>query len=904
MLRGWIVVIACISCGTASAQAQQSRAPQRRAAPQGYYLQDDVEYYAPSQGVQQAAAATPTGRPPVAARERSMQQASRKPSSGGLMGKFRLPNLIPKVLRGEGGPQEESRYDSEPPMPYDEAELQDTPQRQSAARPARQPSSPQRQQMAPQRQPSTAGRQQMAGQPAPSRPAVEARPAPPAASRVARSSPTTGARRNELAEALAGLGDSNSEELSTSPESSASVADADAQGEMVAPTADDAADAPSYVDERAARPSTAAASRRPAAQAAQRPAPRRATAERAVDVRDALMSDGSVNDEIAARAADAASQESDDPVNSLAKPRPPAPRASAPRTAVAPTTPVAKEIAQRTIASGDFAEALQAKPRTSPSPAPASREAADDVAAAPTAPANRATVVETKPTVTASRSSTLPSAISSPGLRPQREVLYSAKQPVIHSNIEGPQQIVVGRKATYRVTLENKGDVSARDLTAVIAAPVGAEVVDAAASNGEVQHTPVDGVAAKEIKWQLYELSAGSSQTLTLELIPRSGREMQLGVQWSHAPVTGQATVLVQEPKLAMEIAGPGEVQFGKSQRYSLVLSNPGNGAAEDVTIELTPPGGSQDSMVRHKVGTLAAGESKKIELELTAREAGELNIKAAAMAAGDLRTEVVKSVLCRKAELEIDWRGPDQKFAGASATYFLRVRNPGTATADDVTVEVNLPAGAELIKASEGHEWDADRRAITWKAGAIAAGEEKFLQVDCRLSQPGVNNMELSAQTAKGDLSDVKTVPVMVEALADLKLEVIDPKGVVPVGEMAVYEIHIKNHGLIAAKGIEVVAMFSEGVEPSHVEGGQHSIRDGRVAFRPIDELAAGGETVLRIHAKATASGTHVFRAEVSCQELEAKLAAEETTRFFTEEERWADASTAYAEEGETQTR
>jgi hypothetical protein len=105
----------------------------------------------------------------------------------------------------------------------------------------------------------------------------------------------------------------------------------------------------------------------------------------------------------------------------------------------------------------------------------------------------------------------------------------------------------------------------------------------------------------------------------------------------------------------------------------------------------------------------------------------------------------------------------------------------------------------------------------------------------------------------------------------------------------------------MTAARGVNVVAMFSQGLDPSHVEGGQHSIRDGRVAFRTIDDLPAGGEAVLRIHAKASQSGTHVFRTEVACDELEVKLAAEETTRFFTEEERWADASTAYSDSSST---
>ena len=69
--------------------------------------------------------------------------------------------------------------------------------------------------------------------------------------------------------------------------------------------------------------------------------------------------------------------------------------------------------------------------------------------------------------------------------------------------------------------------------------------------------------------------------------------------------------------------------------------------------------------------------------------------------------------------------------------------------------------------------------------------------------------------------------------------------------------------------------------------------------------DLAAGGETVLKIHAKATQSGSHIFRTEVACEELEVKLAAEETTGFFTDDQRWADASAAYADEaGATQMR
>jgi hypothetical protein len=93
-------------------------------------------------------------------------------------------------------------------------------------------------------------------------------------------------------------------------------------------------------------------------------------------------------------------------------------------------------------------------------------------------------------------------------------------------------------------------------------------------------------------------------------------------------------------------------------------------------------------------------------------------------------------------------------------------------------------------------------------------------------------------------------------------------------------------------------VGLFSEGIDPVSVEGAQYSIRDGRVSFRTIKSLPAGRDIVLRIHAKATQPGTHLFRAEVTCQDLDIRLSSEETTRFFQDKFRWAEGSTPYMAE------
>jgi uncharacterized repeat protein (TIGR01451 family) len=761
-------------------------------------------------------------------------------------------------------------------------------------------------------------------------------PAPRSAEpRVARSSPRLDNRHNELADALTGLRDSMQSE--PEPPADAPVEAVEESEDIIAPPAADGGEsAPSYLDNIG---NGATDEDAPEGSDAASTAPR-GWSSGPLDVRDALLGDAAPSSPAAAASNPPARYATPPAPAAAPTPRPTAPRASAPqaqRSAAPATTPrssprpapaAERDLAADLVGDGEYArpttepetdEALGAieaapapieyEPAPSPAPTPAPvRPRAATPAPAVTAPSTTPPAAASSTRVTTTVPQSRPTTPAVPrniaNIRPRGDVLASCRPPMIISSVAGPQRIIVGRPSEYRVVVENKGDQAARQLVATVAVPGWAAVEDAVASNGEVnRQAPVADGDPQAIKWELYELGAGEAHTLTLKLVPSSGRPLLLAVQCDQAPATAEATVDVQEPKLQMEITGPEEVMFGKSQRYTLLLSNPGTGDAEDVVIELVPPGGDVKAPVRHKVGALAAGSTKTIELELTAREAGELKMQAAAMAAGDLRSEMVKTVLCRRAKLDVDWRGPDKSFAGAVATYYLRVRNPGTAPAERVAVEFTLPAGAELVDASAGHSWDGDRRMVSWQPGALNASEERFMQVRCKLNKAGANELTLVARTEAGDLSDVQAVPVNVEALADLKLQVTDPQGVLPVGQTATYEIRVQNRGQTAARGVNVAAMFSAGIDPVHVEGGQHEISDGRVAFRPIDMLPAGAEVVLRIHAKAADAGTHVFRAEVVCDDLDTKLAAEETTRYFVEEERWADASAAYSD-GEATTR
>src|SRR6185295_3286127 len=267
--------------------------------------------------------------------------------------------------------------------------------------------------------------------------------------------------------------------------------------------------------------------------------------------------------------------------------------------------------------------------------------------------------------------------------------------------------------------------------------PAGADVMNATATQGMVQQSQ-DAQTKGQMQWQIARLDRHAGETLEVRIIPRENHPLELGVTWTVAPVGSRAVVEVQEPKLQLEVAGPNEVYFDKPQVFKLTISNPGTGPAENVKIELLPPsakeGVSKETVTSHPLGDLLPGGSQTVEVELNAREAGKLFVKAMATAEGGLAANASKEVFCRKPGLEVDWRGPATKYAGTVATYFVRVRNPGTAPADDVTVKAALPEGAEFTTASEGQNYDAKTREVAWRLGTLRPGDDNYMELKCML--------------------------------------------------------------------------------------------------------------------------------------------------------------------------
>ena len=211
-----------------------------------------------------------------------------------------------------------------------------------------------------------------------------------------------------------------------------------------------------------------------------------------------------------------------------------------------------------------------------------------------------------------------------------------------------------------------------------IAVPDFAEVVQAKGTSGSTE--PVTGQDG--LSWKLNTLSAQGKEELNVDIIPRKSQPFDLAVRWSQAPVASQTTVEVQEPKLALSLDGQREVAFGERSTYKLHLSNPGTGDAENVIITLQPLNPGDGPAASHPLGVLRAGESKTIEIELIARQAGQVTIHAEAKATGDIATIFEEEVTVRRAALTVTTKGPKRQFSGTPASYDIHVKNTGNAPA------------------------------------------------------------------------------------------------------------------------------------------------------------------------------------------------------------------------------
>ncbi len=449
------------------------------------------------------------------------------------------------------------------------------------------------------------------------------------------------------------------------------------------------------------------------------------------------------------------------------------------------------------------------------------------------------------------------------------------RTPQLRLRVDGPTAIPVGQTATYTLHATNEGTDKIEGLLIRAAAPRSVKIDRVTTSIGAHELEELDSEIA--VLWEIPTLAANDSKSIELELTVHDADRFALNLEWTVAPPSTQFAVEVQQPKLELTLQGAAETQIGQPQKYQVQIKNSGKAPLPELVLQLqTETTGQYESIV----GPLAAGETKKIDVELTFDHPGLFPIVATAKSTnGRFEQRERIDVQVQSMQLAASWNGPTEFFQGIPADYVLTVENSGNLAAKNLACAINLPAGFEPTSIPAGLTKNGSQ--LRWSIPSLSANESIDIPLQFMVNQAGEQRMNFQARCENGPELTANIV-TRVEAIADLELTVVEPVAPAPVGQPVIYELRITNRGAKAAEQVIAIAQFSEGIEPQQIHGHTGRVVPGQALFDAIPTIAPKQTVTLKVICQASKAGIHRFRAAVQCPASEEDLLEEGSTRYI----------------------
>ncbi|MEW4489553.1 hypothetical protein AB1L42_15835 [Thalassoglobus sp. JC818] len=413
-----------------------------------------------------------------------------------------------------------------------------------------------------------------------------------------------------------------------------------------------------------------------------------------------------------------------------------------------------------------------------------------------------------------------------------RDVNEGDQSPELTIEKKAPASATIDEPLIYSILIKNVGGSSAKSLVVEDRIPKGTKlkgtIPQASLSNGV-------------LTWERPELHPGDVWEIQLLVIP-----MEAGEIGSVATVSFEAAVAarirVTAPKIELKMKGPKEAVTGKTATYQMTISNTGEGVAKDVYLRtilpelLSHPGG-QD--IEYRVGELPAGESRTIDLVLTAEAAGVASSQALVTVNGETQAETHSDLRILDSRIGLIQSGPKRGFVGRPVELTSRVTNLSSQRLTNVKVIERIPAG--LSPAKPVPFWDAEKRVLIRNFEVLEAGESRDLKTQLVPDQAGNIALSFVARDDENNIVEASS-NLEVKGFADLDIDVLGQNQTVLVGEQVSFRLKLKNDGTAAAENVLTQFVIPAGLTFTSAKGpSQYQVQGNRVVFQPVAEVGMG---------------------------------------------------------------
>ncbi len=311
----------------------------------------------------------------------------------------------------------------------------------------------------------------------------------------------------------------------------------------------------------------------------------------------------------------------------------------------------------------------------------------------------------------------------------------------------------------------------------------------------------------------------------------------------------------VRVPQLRLRVDGPQAIAVGQKATYTIHATNEGSSDLQGLIVRASTPKGvlidgiktmvgayeldetPEDSGVLWELDSLAANDSKSLELQIEVLEADQfaLNLE---WTLAPKPTQM--NVQVHQPKLELDLSGPAEVQLGAPEKYRMRIKNPGSAVLPELTLSLQTETTSQ---------YDS-------QIGPIAPGSEKIIDVELTFDHPGLFPIVAAAKDPSGKLQQRQRIDVQVQKI-EVKATWFGPEEFIQ-GSKADYELVIENSGGIPAANLACSIAIPDGIEMIEVPEGV--TRQGNELRWSIPKLDPKSQFTLPVRCEMNRSGNHTL--------------------------------------------
>ena len=462
--------------------------------------------------------------------------------------------------------------------------------------------------------------------------------------------------------------------------------------------------------------------------------------------------------------------------------------------------------------------------------------------------------------------------------------------PKLSVEVQAPKVAGLDRESSISVIASNTGAAESSPVNVQAKIPEGLEIVGA---------EPAPTVrTARDVSWSSGAIAAGQKQEFRVLVKPtKKGSFTTTAYANTEDGLNSRAsgTLEVGTAALKLTVDPPAVAATGARIPVGFTINNPSGVPIENATAWVNFDGGLEHDTGKNDievtVGTIPAGQTRKMDVPLIARQSGKQKVRISVTGDGGLRESGETTIDVRRSELTVAVFGADKLVPGEDGTYEVRLTNSGEVALPNVAVKASLPRALTAKQADNAGTIPQTSDGVTWQLGSLAPGEKKTFKMSVTAGKQAepekivatatsrVNaDSEKAGLTAKGDWA------VAVIGQPALTLTLADPEGSVPVGKRAGYRVIVRNRGTGPAKDVIVTVDVPEEYANIKATGAnKENVRpEGRTVIYPtVLEIPAGGSATMYLEVEAAKAGDARVKAEVKASYLAQPLREEQATRI-----------------------